>query len=309
MSSNEKSSNENGRIVRGKASPFAAIPAQTMNDSRMTTNAAAVLHYMIWRAGIQDWVFCVADIVEHFNVGKKGVAVRSAINELIAFGYVERQQLRDEGGRMIGTRYIVNDISESAPQFSRPFKSAAADSEITRAAPLPQPVKPQPAPVTAAPIAKPAKKPSATATDTVSAVVSEQQKTPRQTAAEARQKRQDMHHRVLEAWNATRGAMPEMDARPTDGRLIADQTLAMLIESLVRDKGGEQHAIDTLRDASKQWNAELTKEPGGWLSRNANIERVFRTAHAAARSWNNAQRGHRSAPTDADAGAAQMPWM
>lgn len=253
MSSNEKSSNESGRIIRGKMTQFAAIPAVTMNDARLSMSAAAVLHYMIFRAGIDDWNFCVADIVKHFKTGRKGCAVRNAINELIELGYVVRQQLRDDAGRMIGTRYIVNDISESAPQFSRPAKTDG-ESEITRAAPVVQPVKPQPAPVAAAPAAKPAKKPAG-ATDTVSEALSEQ------------------HQKLARVYNDNRGGLPEKRSR--DGQIIISTTLSKLMNTLIKNSDDAENDVKL---ATLYAVDEARREPDGWVARNCDIENIVRNA-------------------------------
>ncbi|ADV66502.1 hypothetical protein [Deinococcus maricopensis] len=252
-------------VRRRRTVPFAAIPAETMQDARLTMPAAAVLHYMIWRSGIPGWQFYVQDIVNHFNTGKKGAAVRTCINELIALGYVEREQLRDAGGRMVGTRYTVSETSPTAPEVVISEVRDLAPDQISRAAPTPQPRHVQPAP----------------------------KKKVSRTAAEARQA---LHHRVLEAWNATRGSMPEMPARETDGRLVADKVLAMLIEELVKVQGGEAQAVRALELASRNWNAEMKEKRGGFLEKQADMEFVFRNASAASRKQvgieHQAQRRH-----------------
>lgn len=114
---------------------YTAIPNRTMADYRLRPATAAILHYMLHRTSIDGWQFRVRDICNHFQVGKRGDAVRRALRELEELGYLTRTQRRSETGGFLEVAYHVEEISPSAPQLRRggapqPSATSSAKAEL-----------------------------------------------------------------------------------------------------------------------------------------------------------------------------------
>jgi len=83
---------------------FTQIHNNLINDRNLTTNAKAILIYMLSK--YDEWQFYEKDITNHFKDNVK--IIKRGIKELIEKGYVERIKLRDQSGKFV----YVYDIYE-----------------------------------------------------------------------------------------------------------------------------------------------------------------------------------------------------
>lgn len=125
-------------VVTSTIEPFTPVPRRSILDARMTPEALGILTYMIMRAGLEDWKFYVSEIAANFNCGARGDKVRTALRELIDLGYVVREQVRDDRGRVAGYRYLVSDVSATATSAaSRPAPTGETPTQRAPATPAP----------------------------------------------------------------------------------------------------------------------------------------------------------------------------
>lgn len=115
--------------------PFTSIMNATLRDERLSLKAHGLLGYMLSMSG--EWQFYTAEIAKHFPDGEK--AIRSAVNELIAAGYVVKQQPRVSGGRMGETVWNVYGVPDAqnrhAVKSLAPQHSENANADITALSP------------------------------------------------------------------------------------------------------------------------------------------------------------------------------
>ena len=102
-------------IRRHITSNFTIIPNEALLDERLTIGARWLLCYLLSRP--QDWQVQIADIQKKAAVGRdKAYAL---VNELIAVGWVRKDEDRQKDGRWAGVEYVVMD--EPAKRETSPF--------------------------------------------------------------------------------------------------------------------------------------------------------------------------------------------
>lgn len=88
---------------------FTILPNDLVGDKRLTLKTKGLMAVLLSRP--DDWHFSVAGLAAFCGVGKD--AIRSALGELEAAGYLTREAIR-EGGKFAGTEYIIRDHAEPA---------------------------------------------------------------------------------------------------------------------------------------------------------------------------------------------------
>lgn len=84
---------------------FTVLPNSTLRDKRLSLKTRAILAIMVSMP--EDWDYTVSGLASVCGAGKD--AVRSALRELEAGGYLTRVQLHDDAGHFSRNEYIVTD--------------------------------------------------------------------------------------------------------------------------------------------------------------------------------------------------------
>jgi hypothetical protein len=74
-----------------------------LRDKSLSLKATGIFSYILSLP--DDWKLYMSELVNHFPDGK--TAIRSAINELIKHGYIERYQKKNETGKFLSVVYII----------------------------------------------------------------------------------------------------------------------------------------------------------------------------------------------------------
>lgn len=90
------------RTQKNAENPFTMVDNRMVNDDRLSFGAKGVLLYLLSKK--DDWTPILVDIEKHNS--RKEHYVRSAVKELIDYGYIERKRIREKG-KFIGTQYTV----------------------------------------------------------------------------------------------------------------------------------------------------------------------------------------------------------
>ncbi|MCD3207123.1 DnaD domain protein [Clostridium botulinum C] len=109
------------RVEKDRENPFIVINKSFVYDNKLSLKAKGLMSYFLSRPN--HWEFYVEEIKKHTI--DKDRAISSAINELIKFGYIEREQKRNSNGRFGGGYdYVVYEI----PQMQKTPKRQNAES-------------------------------------------------------------------------------------------------------------------------------------------------------------------------------------
>jgi len=101
-----------------KKTGFTVIDNQIINDDRISFKAKGIFLYLWSKVDIEDWDFNIINISNVSTDGKD--SVRSGINELEKYAYIERISAR-KGGQFNGHDYLIDD----APEIDRVGNSNA----------------------------------------------------------------------------------------------------------------------------------------------------------------------------------------
>ncbi len=93
------------RIPKNSKNPFFMMDNNTINNSKLSLQATAVLTYLISKP--DNWHVRILDIVSHFTNGE--CSVRSAMKELVAAGYIVHKRVYRKNGKMLRYDYIVHE--------------------------------------------------------------------------------------------------------------------------------------------------------------------------------------------------------
>lgn len=99
-------------IIRSeKKNNYTILPNEFLLDDKISDKARGVLARLLCRP--DNWNLNVKHLI---NTGKTGqVAIRSAIKELEAAGYLEKEVVRDEkNGRIMGVEYVIRECPVDA---------------------------------------------------------------------------------------------------------------------------------------------------------------------------------------------------
>jgi len=91
--------------VKHRESPYVTIDKGPINRKELSYRAKGILAYLLSKP--EDWQVKEQDIVNHGTEGRD--AIRTAIKELIACGYMVKEQGRSEKGLFDEVDYLVSD--------------------------------------------------------------------------------------------------------------------------------------------------------------------------------------------------------
>ena len=95
------------RVIKDKENPYIMINKYYIYDDRLSLKAKGLMSYFLSRPN--NWEFYQNEILKHCTDKKDSVA--KAINELVQFGYIERDFKRGEKGILKGGYdYTVHEI-------------------------------------------------------------------------------------------------------------------------------------------------------------------------------------------------------
>jgi len=93
------------RITKQKN--FSIISNIPLNDDNLSFKAKGIWAYLMSKP--DDWTVYLGQLAKVSREGKD--AVRSGLQELMKFGYIERKHIRNSSGQFTGYEYIVNENS------------------------------------------------------------------------------------------------------------------------------------------------------------------------------------------------------
>ena len=88
---------------------FTIVPNKSINDDGLSLRSKGLLLYLLSKP--DNWNVNLVHLASVCNEGKS--AIRVSLNELIEKGYIKREQLRDDTGKMTGYQYDVYDTAKS----------------------------------------------------------------------------------------------------------------------------------------------------------------------------------------------------
>jgi len=93
-------------IYNGIKYNFTQVSNTALLDVRLSSKAYKLYSYMCYRIGTcPTWQFNKVEILKHFKEGES--ALRSAFQELIKAGFLERKRIRNEVGKFATTDYTI----------------------------------------------------------------------------------------------------------------------------------------------------------------------------------------------------------
>ena len=93
--------------------PFARIPHRLLNDPSLSLKATGLLAYLLGKP--QSWKVRVQDIQNRFTDGRDSIF--TALNHLRAAGYASLEKVRNNAGRITGSRWRI----AHSPRFKSPY--------------------------------------------------------------------------------------------------------------------------------------------------------------------------------------------
>lgn len=97
--------------VSKRENPFVMIDKTMLSDNRLSWKAKGILTYLLSKPN--DWEVRVTDIIKQSKDGRD--AVYSGIKELEQYGYIKREQIRDNG-TFKGLRYVVFETPQESDE-------------------------------------------------------------------------------------------------------------------------------------------------------------------------------------------------
>jgi hypothetical protein len=100
------------RVIKDKNNPYLMLNKTSIQDIRLSAKAKGIHVYILSLP--DDWKIYINELKNHFSDGRDSIT--SGINELIKFGYIKREKLKNEKGQFCGYEYQVFEI----PQIEEP---------------------------------------------------------------------------------------------------------------------------------------------------------------------------------------------
>ncbi len=95
-----------------RAAGYTVMSNYHLRDKALGLKAKGLLSVMLSLP--EDWDYTIAGLCKICDTGKD--AIRKAIRELEAAGYISRQRIRDEDGTLGGTQYTIRELPEQSAQ-------------------------------------------------------------------------------------------------------------------------------------------------------------------------------------------------
>lgn len=94
------------RVQKNKDNPYVMMNKTGLHDIRLSWKAKGLLAYILSLP--DDWQIYESELQNHAKDGKD--SLKSAMKELMEFGYVVRTRLHDEKGRFNGYDYCIYEV-------------------------------------------------------------------------------------------------------------------------------------------------------------------------------------------------------
>jgi len=94
--------------VHEKNQPYTMILNESIRDDRLTWKARGILVYLLSMPN--DWTIYITELEKHAKEGE--TALRNGMKELESLGYIRKEQLRDEAGKIAGYEYVVYETPQ-----------------------------------------------------------------------------------------------------------------------------------------------------------------------------------------------------
>lgn len=102
------------KVTHQVGSGWTAVPKSVLEDARLSWKAKALWAWLVSRP--DGWVVRQSHLASQSTDGV--AAVRSGLDELEAFGYIQRRQVRSDDGTFLHTEYIVSDGGQPKCDFT-----------------------------------------------------------------------------------------------------------------------------------------------------------------------------------------------
>lgn len=96
--------------------PYTIAPNELVQNDEMSWSARGILIYMLSKRNIPDWKFFKAEIRKHGDLGRD--AFNTKWQELQRFGYLTKEQLKDDKGRYTRITETVKDKDGNEREIS-----------------------------------------------------------------------------------------------------------------------------------------------------------------------------------------------
>lgn len=117
-----------------KTRDYTVMSNYHLRDKRLSLKAKGLLSQMLSLP--EDWDYTLSGL-SYINRESKD-AVRSAVNELEKYGYIERRQTTDERGKFSVSEYVIHE-SPVEPEASQDIESPLSGNPTTAAPSLDYP--------------------------------------------------------------------------------------------------------------------------------------------------------------------------
>jgi hypothetical protein len=105
-------------VIRlSKRKQYTIIAQASLRDERLSLKARGLHAYLL--SFPDDWQFSIKHIVSQLPDGR--TAIRSALAELVEYGYADAEHPRKKDGTIAGTRYIIHEAPRDRKPDSRSF--------------------------------------------------------------------------------------------------------------------------------------------------------------------------------------------
>ena len=95
---------------------YAVVPNAAMRDGALSIEARGMLALLMTYS--DEWIFQRQHLMEVANIGRD--RFQRIMRELIEAGYVNREPMRDLGGRVSGSTWVINDAPDREPENPAP---------------------------------------------------------------------------------------------------------------------------------------------------------------------------------------------
>lgn len=96
------------RVVRGE-NPFAQIDKRPLEDARLTYTARGIMAYLLTKP--DSWEINIQEVVKNSPHGIH--AIQTAFKELQQHGYAKLVNLKGDGGKLLGRKWVIYETSLS----------------------------------------------------------------------------------------------------------------------------------------------------------------------------------------------------
>ncbi len=98
------------RVSKNKDNPYVMMNKEFLSDSKLSWRAKGMLSYLLSKP--DNWQVNPNDLIKKSKDGRD--AVYACLNELIEFGYIQRNKIRNDKGHFSHIEYLVFEVSKTS---------------------------------------------------------------------------------------------------------------------------------------------------------------------------------------------------